>query len=320
MSYLAKMEELRRKVPRVSLVAINCENSPYVSYTGNVKNCHLLSGSERDEDCYYGFWLYDSANSTDCDYCQKCRFCYECVDCIECYEVNFSQDCSNCSNCEYCYDCVGCKDCFGCSGLRRKQYMIGNQQYSKEEYEKKVGELKKKFSQEEMMAMVEDLKKKIPHFYTHQLNNENCTGDYIYNSRGAHECFDVKEMEDCFHSNNCVSLKDCADMSNTYYNSENNYEVMSAMNIHNCNFCVTCFDSNDLDHCEHVYNSHDCFGCFSLRHAEYCIFNEQFSKEDYFIEVAKIKAEMIESGEYMQFPGSTYPYEESNAAMHWPKS
>lgn len=319
MSYIQKMQEVRLKEPRIGLVAINCENSPYVSYSGNLKNCHLLCGSEHDEDCYYGFWLYDSKDSVDCDYCQKCELCFDCTDCIECYDAKHSQDCVNCKDSEYCFDCVGCSDCFGCTGLRRKQYYIGNKQYSKDEYEKMVKEMKTKFTPEQLQKMLEEVSRKSPRLFVHVLNNENCTGDYVYNSKNSHECFDVKKLEDCGYVNNSVSLKDSWDMSNTYYNSELNYEIMSAMNIVNCNFCVTCFDSNDLDHCEHLYNSHDCFGCFSMKHAEYCIFNEQYSKEDYFKKVEEIKEEMLKSGEYMQFPGSTYPYEDSNASMEWPE-
>ncbi|MBI2634176.1 hypothetical protein HYW82_00715 [Candidatus Peregrinibacteria bacterium] len=315
MSYLKKMEEVRLAAPKMALVAVNCENSPYVSYCGNLKNCHLLCGSEFDQDCYYGFWLYDSEDCTDCDYCQKCRLCYDCVDCIDCYNVNHSQDCVNCTDCDYCFDCAGCKNCFGCTGLRRKQYMIGNKQYSKEEYFEKVKQLKNTLSTEEMKEMLEDVKKKVPHLYVHQLNNENFTGDYVYNSRNALRCFDVKELEDCMYCNNAVSLKDCMDMSNSYYNSELNYEVMAEMNLTNCNFCVTCFDNHDLDHCELVYNSHDCFGCFSLNHAEYRIFNEQYAKDEYSKKVAQIKEEMLKSGEYMQFLPSTYPFEDSNATM-----
>lgn len=318
MSYIKKMETLRLELPRPALVSINNENSPYVSYSGNLKNCHMLCGSEHDEDCYYGFWLYDSTNSTDCDYCQKCELCYDCVDCIESYNVNFSQDCANCLDCEYCFDCIGCKNCFGCSSQRRKQYMIGNKEYKKDEYERKIKELKDKNSVEQLREMLEQVKELAPHLYTHVLNIENCTGDYVYNSKNAIECFDVKELEDCMHCNNCVSLKDCVDMSNSYYKSELNYEVMSEMNLVNCNFCVTCFDSNDLDHCDQVHNSHDCFGCFALNHTQYRIFNEPYSKNEYFKKVEQIKKEMLESGEYMQFPCSTYPYEDSNAAMYYP--
>lgn len=312
------MEKLRLQAPKMGLVAVRCENSPYVSYSGNLKNCHMLCGSEHDEDCYYGFWLYNSTNSVDCDYCQKCEMCYDCVDCVECYNVNYSQDCVNCVDLEYCFDCLGCNNCFGCTGLRRQKYMIGNKQYGKEEYFKKTEELKDVNSREQLREMLEQVKEKVPHLYVHILNNENSTGDYVYNCKNAYECFDVKELEDCFYCNNSVSLKDCMDMSNSYYNSELNYEVMSEMDLVNCNFCVTCFYSNNLDHCELVYDSHDCFGCFSLRHAEYCIFNEKYSKEEYFKKVEQIKREMIESKEYMKFLPSVYPYDDSNAAMHWP--
>lgn len=318
MSYIKKMEELRLSVPIIGLMAINCENSPYVSYSGNTKNCHLLCGSEHDEDCYYGFWLYDSKNCTDCDYCDKCELCYDCVDLIECYSVQHSQDCANCTDCEYCYDCVGCKNCFGCTGLRRKQYCIGNKQLSREDYEKEAKRLKQEKSDEELSQMLEKVKEQAPHLYTHELNNEGFSGDYIYNSKNAFGCFDVKDMEDCAYCNSSVGLKDCYDMSNSYYNEELNYEVMSSMNLVNCNFCVTCFDSSNLDHCEHVYNSQDCFACFGLKHAKYCILNEQYEKEEYFKKVEEIKQEMKAGAEYYKFPSSSYPYEDSNAPMEWP--
>jgi len=200
-------------------------------------------------------------------------------------------------------------------GLRKKTFHILNKSYSKEDYRKEVEKIKTERSKEEIYEEMRKLQPKMPRLYVHQLKNENSTGDYIYNCKNAHQCFDVKELEDCFYCNNSEKLKDCMDMSNSYYNSELDYEVMSEMDLVNCNFCVTCFYSNDLDHCEGVYNSHDCFGCFSLNHAEYCIFNEKYSKEEYFKKVEQIKRGMMENGEYMQFPCSTYPYEDSNAAM-----
>ena len=197
--------------------------------------------------------------------------------------------------------------------------MFGNKQLTKEAWEKKIAEVKKEKNSGELLELLEQFKLQTPHLYVHEMNNDNSTGDYVYDSKNTHECFDVKSMEDCFYCDNALNLKDCMDMSNSYYGSELNYEVMSEMNLINCNFCVTCFDSNDLDHCELVYNSHDCFGCFSMNHAEYCIFNKKYEKEEYFKEMERIKKEMMEAKEYMQFPVSTYPYEDSNAAMHWPE-
>lgn len=319
MRYLQKMEEVRAKVPRIGLLSVNCENSPYVSYTGNSKNSHLLFGGEHDENCYYGFWLHDSKDSADCDYCQKCELCYDCVDCLECYNVSYSQDCANCSACEYCYDCVGCQNCFGCTGQRRKSYMIGNKEVDRSEYETKLKEFKEKNSQEQLRSMLEQVKRQAPHSYVHVLNNENSTGDYVYNSKDSDFCFDVKQLENCLYCNNSVQLKDCVDMSNGYFNSELNYEVMSEMNLYNCNFCVTCFDSQNLEHCESLYNCSNCFGCFGLKHKDFYIFNEPYSEEDYYKKVKNIRKEMMESGEYMKFLPSTYPFEDSNASMEFTK-
>ncbi|MEW6617104.1 MAG: hypothetical protein AB1333_01655 [Patescibacteria group bacterium] len=41
----------------------------------------------------------------------------------------------------YCYFLRNCSNCFGCIGLRNKQYCILNKQYTKEDYEHKVGEI-----------------------------------------------------------------------------------------------------------------------------------------------------------------------------------
>ncbi|MBP7884916.1 hypothetical protein KAZ93_01885 [Patescibacteria group bacterium] len=37
----------------------------------------------------------------------------------------------------------------------------------------------------------------------------------------------------------------------------------------------------------------NCFGCVGLKNHEYCIFNKQYSKEDYEVQVAKIISHML---------------------------
>lgn len=313
MSYLQKMIDLRAKQPRIALMIVRCENSPYVSYSGNMKNCYLCSGSEFDEDCFYSFFLYNSKDSNGCDYCRDCTLCYDCLDCRGCYNTNYSQDCVNCTDCDYLYDCAGCDDCIGCVGLRRQKNMAFNEQVSKED----VDRIRKEMNPDEIRAKVEELKLTIPRMYVHELKNQNFSGDYVYNCKNSFHCFDVTDLEDCAYCNNSEQLKDCLDMSNSYYKSELCYEVMSEMELYNCDFCVTCFYSNDLQYCENVHNSSYCFGCFSMNRAKYCIFNEQFTKEDYFRRRDEIVAQMKKDGEFGQHLPSTYRYEDSNAEMHW---
>lgn len=93
MTVFQQMLAFRLEQPRLSLLQVNCENSDFVNYSGNCKNSYLLIGSEYDQDCYYGYFLYNSSDSMDCDYCFYCELCYDCVDCHECY------------------NCIGCQDC-----------------------------------------------------------------------------------------------------------------------------------------------------------------------------------------------------------------
>ncbi|MBU0626264.1 hypothetical protein KKG31_00500 [Patescibacteria group bacterium] len=67
--------------------------------------------------------------------------CYESV-ASSSYRALFSLNSfADCSNIYYCEHCFGCDHCFGCVSLKNKKYCILNKQYSKEEYEKIVGQI-----------------------------------------------------------------------------------------------------------------------------------------------------------------------------------
>ena len=198
--------------------------------------------------------------------------------------------------------------------------MIFNKKVDPDTYEEEVEKLKDQYTHEELVQKLEDAKLSTPKRDVHQMENHECTGDYVYNSKCCVECYDVRKMEDCMYCQTCEELKDSMDMSNSYYKSELCYEVMSEMELYNCNFCVTCFYSNDLEYCDNVHNSHHCFGCFSMNHAEYCIFNEKVgSEEEWEKQVAEIKEQMKKDGEYGRHLPSTYKYEDSNATLFWPE-
>ena len=49
---------------------------------------------------------------------------------------------SDCSNCFTCFNCTDCTDCYMCRNAKRLKYAICNVEMSKEDYEKKMAELK----------------------------------------------------------------------------------------------------------------------------------------------------------------------------------
>jgi hypothetical protein len=53
-------------------------------------------------------------------------------------------------------------------------------------------------------------------------------------------------------------------------------------------FCDKTSASNDMQYCDYCFQCHDCFGCVGLRHKQYCVFNKQYTKEEYEKLVEKI--------------------------------
>jgi hypothetical protein len=70
-------------------------------------------------------------------------------------------------------------------------------------------------------------------------------------------------------------------------------------------------------------SSNNCFGCVGLKHGEYSIFNKQYSKEEYFYLLDKIKKHMEKMGEWGEFFPmniSPFAYNESMAMLSFPLS
>lgn len=104
--------------------------------------------------CQEGFW------EDKCTDCVRCRFGLEASDCSYCSgfawetrsymctggaggaDNKFVMGHNNGVGLEYSAMCDDCQYCFGCVGLNKKEYHIFNKPYSKEEYWKRVDELK----------------------------------------------------------------------------------------------------------------------------------------------------------------------------------
>lgn len=295
MDYLQQFRELLLKTPKHCSPTEDCENCPYNTFLYRSKNCYLCSASSILQDCYYVQLSYNCRDCADSTYCHDCELCYECVDCQKCYNCNFCQDCSGSTDLQFCYDCRGCKDCFGCVSLRQKQFFIFNEPYgSREAYEaqlKKIGDTDAKF---------ESLKRKTPRMATHELRNENCTGDYIYNNKNCFYCYNAEGSQDGLYLyDEIVSVRDCCDCTHIT-NSELCYDCGSVDFSYNCNSTMWCVHSRDCEYCYCLMNCRNCFMCTYIRNKSFWILNEQYGEKDYFLKVAEIKKWLREKGLYGQ--------------------
>lgn len=313
--FFEQFKALQRQVPRVSLWVIpTLENSDFTNNTGYLKNCYLIMESDYDEDCYYSNLLKKSKNLCDCSVCYECELCYECIDCQGCYEVKYSQDCKDCQSSMFLKNCQSCRDCIGCINQRHKQYMVFNQQLTKEEYEKAKTDLglHTRTGINNVATKAQALFLLHPHKNLSTEKTENSIGDHLYNAKDAYFCFDCKDIED---SRYCMKLslqvKSSMDYSSWGDRAELVYQSSSSGDgAYNIKFCTTCTSNiRDLEYCDLCTSSSDLFGCVGMKKKQYCILNKQYSKEQYFALKTKIIAQMKTDKEYGEyFPADLCPF------------
>ncbi|HQH29030.1 MAG TPA: hypothetical protein PLP17_16675, partial [Oligoflexia bacterium] len=134
--FFEQFRELHRDIPKQALIATNNENSDYVNYALNCRDCYLLLGwGENNEHCMYGRLVVGCRDCIDISNARDCELCCHSTDISTCYRLFYSQSCKQCSDSWYLKNCLACSDCFGCINLSHRRYCIFNEQYSREDYD-----------------------------------------------------------------------------------------------------------------------------------------------------------------------------------------
>jgi hypothetical protein len=160
------------------------------------------------------------------------------------------------------------------------------------------------------------------------------SGEYINNCKNVLKSYYVNQGEDCKYLQ-CFfspSVKNCYDCTEWGENSELCYECSSVgAESYNNKFNYRC--SKGSHDCEYSFSCTGCsylFACSGLRNKQYCIFNKQYSKEEYFILRDKIIKQMSDIpyidtkgiiykyGEFFPIELSPFAYNESLAQDYFP--
>ena len=320
--FFEQFGELLLRVPRIVLFNVNPVNSDYCQQAYDNKDSYMCVVVEKCEDCMYVSHSNGLRDCYDCSFLHDCELCYECLDSNKLYSCIQCQSCQNSNDLVYCYDCIGCKNCVGCYGLRNKQYYIMNEPYNKEAYLEKIKllELNKYSKLLNCHAYFVDLSKKQPHRASWNLNVDNCTGDYLINCKNARECFDSFELQDCAYCTWIFNSHDCHDVYGLGH-GEFVYQGLGVEAVNNCAFNTFVSDSSDAFYSDLSFYCMNIFGCVGLRNKKYCIFNKQYSREEYDELKAKIIDHMKHTGEWGNFfptELSPYSYNETAANYRYP--
>ena len=339
--FLKQLDDLQHRTPHSAMESLysSMVNSEYCNYTAYMKNSYLCYFADYGENILYSYVLAHVKDSMDCARFKESELCYELVGGYKCYQVYYSLECAECRDVWFSKDCVGCSDCIGCVNLRKKQYCIFNEQYTKEEYGKKKKEMNLE-SYDSLMFLqkkAEDFWQDHPvkYMYTNSLS-VNVSGDYVYDSKNAKQCYMVGDVEDSKYVQMITvpNVKDCYDYTAWGANMTLAYEcTTTGDNSQNTICCNECWPNvSDLAYCLFTHSSHNCFGCVNVRNKEYSILNKPYSKEEYFTLKEQIMKDM-DTQPYKDTQGnewkygfglpadlSQFSYNETDAGLYFPLS
>lgn len=143
-----KFYELVRTLPHVYLQGFQNENviGDHIFHSRNAFYCFDVN---EIEDCFYMFNAYTVKDCMDTINTNiNSELNYMCMSAVNIFNSNFCSVCWYSRNLEYCEYVYHSHDCFGCVSRSHAEYEILNQKYTKEDYFKKVAEIKEELREE----------------------------------------------------------------------------------------------------------------------------------------------------------------------------
>jgi len=317
--FLEQLKELSEKTPYVALETAyltlkNCDYSNSIAYS---KNCTLAIWADNCENVYFSSILNGAKDTADSLRIFTSELCYESTGLHRSYRTFYSEECDACTDVWFSRNCYGCTNCIGCVNLRGASYRVFNVKYNKEEYFKKLKELKLDTRSGINLLQKESelFWKKFPYkVYTGgNALNLNVTGQYIQQSKNSKDVYICGGTENCKWCQLITfrPAKDCMDYYGWGNNAELIYESASVgENISNIKFSTYCFpDIVNAEYCLWLTSGKNDFGCINLKRKSYCILNKEYTKQEF----EKLKEQIIanmKKNPYKDENGRIWPYGE----------
>ena len=245
-------------------------------------------------------------------YLMQGEFSYENILSEKAYKNFYSTFCFECRDIWFSFDCRNCSNIIGCTGLRHQNYCIFNQKVSKEEYESFIKDYLNGSREK-----IESLKQKSTEFIKSRPQRAsliekslNSTGNLLKECKDCKDCFNVDKSENVKFGLYDLELKDSYDLTSAW-KTNLSYELIGSFGgISNVRFSRFLLDNSiEVDYSTFVINGQNMFGCAYIKNSKYCILNKQYSKEEYFEMVEKIKKHMNDMP-YIDKKGRVYKYGE----------
>jgi hypothetical protein len=324
--FLKQLEEFFTEVPRVNLgISLGFGpniNSEYVNMATGCKNAYMVFNTTSVENVMYAKGVKDVKDSADIYFGGEFERCYECVNIQKSSGVAWGRNVVSCVDCFFILNASNLINCFGCVNLRNKSYCWFNEQLTPEQYNQKLKEVLGSYEKmEEAKNKFIEFSLKFPRRENNNLKVVDSTGDYLFECKNVKDSFEITNGENCKYAFASKNIKDSSGTLGYGVKSEKLLEVVATglssnvIGTYWAENCTNIFYSFDIRNCQ------DCIGCNALKNGKYCIFNYEYSKEEYEKLKEHIEKELIDLGIHgliMPQDMAPFAYNESIAQDNFP--
>jgi len=315
-TFFKQYKELKQSIPHRALDqneknGTGCEYSN-LCYTS--KNIYLSFDVGGSEDIKYSSYVFkNNKNCIDSLFIKENDRCYELVQAILNYNSSFLIESDQCIDSHFLYDCSNCVNCCLSSNIRNKSYIFKNKQLTKKEYKNAVAtlQLETYSGQQKTGKEFIEMAQKAIHKYAHIKNSVKTVGDFIENSKNIYHSYGLVDAENAkYIFIGANTIRDSRDLVSVGRLEECYEAILAGRGGSRVIFSFSCGGgSKNIFYCDSCRGCSDCFGCVGLSKKQYYIFNKQYSKEEYFKLIEKIKKHMDDIP-YIDKIGRKYPFGE----------
>ena len=188
-------------------------------------------------------------------------------------------------------------------------------------YQGRISETSRGFKEEDINRLYMSLLQTTIREATTNYSGEHVYGTGNFGWKNLVFCSNLDEGEDNkYYEEWAKGLASCMDC-NYGISSTRSFESLSPANGHKMLFVYFSVGWENMLYSYLCFSCKNCFGCVGLQHKQYCIFNKQYSKEEYEKLVPKIIEHMQSNGERWTFFDSSltpYGYNETIAFEYMP--
>lgn len=303
-SFTEQFWTLLTLVPKIGIMndnGVNSENCAYCQDFAFGKNCYMCSWAWYLENCLYcDTEVVHSKYMVDSMVIGQSEYCYACDSSTKLYKCIYVSNAENSSNCFFSENIKWCNHCIMCDGLSNASYHYKNKPISKDTYDTLVKDIQQNFEKRKNDYM---LYKNNEATIKPSMTMVSCTSSFGNALYHAKDCVCVYDAHDPLRSKyvyGCDAAVDSHDITISWW-PQRCYDSVTPDNGYNNARCIFTWKSKFCFYCDNCHSCSDCFGCVGLKHKQYCIFNKQYTKDEYEKNVALLIKHMQSTNEWWIF-------------------